>query len=229
VSTGPILVIEDEEVLAESIGRNLEREGLRVVAVTDGAKAMPALRSQRPALVILDLMLPGIPGLDLCRLIRQESTVPILILTARDREADRVAGLECGADDYVTKPFSMRELISRVRAQLRRAGMGAAREPEGLLMGGRVEMDIERHEVRVDGQSIDLPPKEFALLETLLRRRGRLVTREMLMAEVWGYTDLEDTRTLDVHIKRLRSKIEEDPTHPTLVKTVRGLGYKFDG
>jgi two-component system response regulator RegX3 len=177
--------------------------------------------------VILDLMLPKLSGLDVCRAIRAESEVPILILTAKDSEADKVTGLELGADDYVTKPFSMRELVSRVRAHLRRAAVPSSAAAEDLLRGGPVELDPDRHEAFVRGESIQLPPKEFELLELLLVRKGRLLTREFLIDEVWGLDYVGDTRTLDVHVKRLRQKIERDPHRPEHLVTVRGLGYRF--
>jgi two-component system response regulator RegX3 len=172
-------------------------------------------------------MLPELSGLDVCRQIRQISNVPIIMVTARDSEADKVSGLEIGADDYVTKPFSVRELVSRVRAQLRREAMAAGTATTTMLKGGPVELDPERHEVRIRGALVPLPPKEFALLEVLLRRKGRLLTRDHLIAEIWGADYFGDTKTLDVHVKRLRQKIEEDPHEPTHLVTVRGLGYRF--
>ncbi len=225
-----ILVVEDEPALADTLRYNLEREGFAVTVAPDGRRGLERFREERPSLVILDLMLPEVPGLDVCRLIRAESDVPIIILTAKDSEADKVAGLELGADDYVTKPFSVRELVSRVRANLRRARPrepAPAGEPEEILEVGPVRMDLARHEVRVRGEPVELPPKEFELLEALLRRPGRLLTRERLIDEVWGPDYFGDTRTLDVHVKRLRRKIEEDPHRPAHLVTVRGLGYKF--
>ena len=182
-----------------------------------------------PELVILDLMLPELSGLDVVRSIRQESTVPIIIVTAKDSEADKVTGLELGADDYVTKPFSVRELVSRVRAHLRRARMTRAARTGGGPVGGPVEMDVGRHEVRVSGATVPLPPKEFQLLELFLRRQGRLLTRDFLIEEVWGRDYVGDTKTLDVHVKRIRQKIERDPHEPQHLLTVRGLGYKYAG
>jgi two-component system response regulator RegX3 len=222
-----ILIIEDERSLADTVRYNLERDGFAVTVADDGEQGLERFRAERPALVILDLMLPRLSGLDVCRIIRRESEVPIIMLTAKDTEADKVAGLELGADDYVTKPFSMRELVSRVRANLRRAGIGRAAPFEEVVVGGPVEMDVARHEVRIRGTPADLPPKEFELLETLLRRRGRLLTRDFLIDTVWGPGYFGDTKTLDVHIKRLRQKIEADPHHPEYLVTVRGLGYKF--
>jgi two-component system response regulator RegX3 len=222
-----ILLIEDERSLAESIRYNLEREGFAVTTASDGEAGLERFRSGSPGLVILDLMLPKLSGFDVCRAIRRESDVPIIMLTAKDSEADKVAGLELGADDYVTKPFSVRELVSRVRANLRRAGMNRDAGSEDVLSVGPVEMNVVRHEVRIRGTHADLPPKEFDLLETFLRRRGRLLTRDFLIEAVWGSDYFGDSKTLDVHVKRLRQKIEGDPHHPKHLVTVRGLGYKF--
>jgi two-component system response regulator RegX3 len=222
-----ILIVEDEESLSDSVRYNLEREGYSVVVARDGRAALEAFRSQRSALVILDLMLPEVSGLDVCRAIRAESDVPIIMVTAKDSEADKVTGLELGADDYVTKPFSVRELVSRVRANLRRTAMRAVATLDDTVNGGTVEMDVARHEVRVQGEVVAFPPKEFELLETFLRRKGRLLTRDFLIEEVWGPDYFGDTKTLDVHVKRLRRKIEHDPHRPAHLVTVRGLGYKF--
>ena len=224
-----ILVVEDEESLAESIRYTLEQEGFTVTVAVDGRKAIERFRSDHPDLVILDLMLPELSGLDVCRLIRQESNVPIVMVTAKDSEADKVAGLELGADDYVTKPFSIRELVSRVRAHLRRALMQEPVATEEMLNAGPIEMDVAKHEVRVGEGLVAFPPKEFELLEAFLRRRGRLLTREFLIEEIWGHDYVGDTKTLDVHVKRIRQKIEHDPHDPELLLTVRGLGYKFVG
>jgi two-component system response regulator RegX3 len=223
-----ILIVEDEQPLADTVRYNLEREGYAVVVASDGRGALERFRADRPALVILDLMLPELSGLDVCRAIRSESDVPIIVVTAKDSEADKVTGLELGADDYVTKPFSVRELVSRVRANLRRAGSGAAAATtEDVLTGGKVRMDIPRHEVTVAGETVALPPKEFELLEVFLRRKGRLLTRDFLIEAVWGHDYFGDTKTLDVHVKRLRRKIEIDPHRPEHLVTVRGFGYKF--
>ena len=223
-----ILIVEDEESLADSIRYNLEREGFSVDVAADGRRALERFRESPANLVILDLMLPEVSGLDVCRTIRTESSVPIIMVTAKDAEADRVSGLELGADDYVTKPFSMRELISRVRANLRRVRMAEpAASNEDVLQGGPVELDVGRHEAKVRGETVPFPPKEFELLETLLRRKGRLLTRDLLIDEVWGSDYFGDTKTLDVHVKRIRKKIEEDPHSPVHLVTVRGLGYKF--
>jgi two-component system, OmpR family, response regulator RegX3 len=230
VATEPaarILIVEDEESLADSVRYNLEREGYVAVVAADGRRALERFRADPPALVILDLMLPEVSGLDVCRTIRAESDVPIIIVTAKDGEADKVTGLELGADDYVTKPFSIRELVSRVRANLRRSKMRAVVAQDDSLAGGGIEMDVVRHEVRVGGKLIAFPPKEFELLEAFLRRKGRLLTREFLIEEVWGPDYFGDTKTLDVHVKRLRRKTEQDPHDPAHLQTVRGLGYKF--
>jgi two-component system, OmpR family, response regulator RegX3 len=224
-----ILVVEDEESLADTVRYNLEREGYAVAVASDGRKALDRFRTEGPSLVILDLMLPEMSGLDVCRQIRQISNVPIIMVTAKDSEADKVSGLELGADDYVTKPFSVRELVSRVRAHLRRAGMRDAEPEEDVLNGGPVSLDVARHEVLIRGQAVGFPPKEFELLEAFLRRPGRLLTRDFLIEEVWGAGYFGDTKTLDVHVKRLRKKVEQDPHQPKHLVTVRGLGYKFVG
>jgi two-component system response regulator RegX3 len=222
--------VEDETSLADSIRYNLERDGFAVDVARDGRQALERFREAGPDLVILDLMLPEVTGLDVCRAIRLESSVPVIMVTAKDTEADRVAGLELGADDYVTKPFSMRELVSRVRANLRRVRMDDPQgEPDEVVAGGPVELDVARHEARVRSEAVAFPPKEFDLLETFLRRKGRLLTRDFLIDMVWGSDYFGDTKTLDVHVKRIRRKIEEDPHHPVHLVTVRGLGYKFVG
>jgi len=224
-----VLIVEDEPALSDSIRYGLEREGYECTVIADGSRAVEFVRSWRPDLVLLDLMLPGMPGADVCREIRRTGRVPVVMVTAKDTEADKVVGLEMGADDYITKPFSMRELIARVRAVLRRAGVTPeVEERPTAVAAGPVEMDTDRHEVRVRGSVIELPPKEFALLEVLLRRAGKLMTREALITQVWGDDYYGDTRTLDVHIKRLRSKIEDDPADPRHLRTVRGLGYRFE-
>jgi two-component system, OmpR family, response regulator RegX3 len=226
-----ILLVEDEDALADSVRYNLEREGCSVTHARDGRSALDSFRASPPSLVVLDLMLPEMSGLDVCRAIRAESDVPIIILTAKDSEADKVTGLELGADDYVTKPFSMRELVSRVRANLRRVRSSPSPPLDGddVISAGPVQMDVGRHEVSVRGAAVAMPPKEFELLETFLRRTGRLLTREFLIETVWGPDYFGDTKTLDVHVKRLRQKIEGDPHHPAHLLTVRGLGYKFVG
>jgi len=226
--SGPlVLLVEDEPALAETVAYSLRQEGMTVSVARDGEQAMDRFRLERPSLVLLDLMLPRLSGFDVCRLIRSESSVPIVIITAKDAEADKVAGLELGADDYVTKPFSIRELVSRVRAHLRRAGMAEVVASQRPMTGGPIVLDAARHEATVRGASVAFTPKEFELLEAFLTAKGRLLTREFLIREVWGADYFGDTKTLDVHVKRLRQKIEEDPHRPRHILTVRGLGYKF--
>jgi two-component system response regulator RegX3 len=223
-----ILVVEDEPGLAESVRYALDTEGFDVMVAESGLGGLEAARVNQPDLVLLDLMLPGMSGLDVCRQIRTASDVPIIMLTAKDAESDKVAGLELGADDYVTKPFSMRELVARVRAHLRRATKsGVLSDSNEVLRGGPIELDIDAHQARVEGVAIDLRPKEFELLESLMRRKNRLAARHTLIDEVWGPSYFGDTKTLDVHIKRLRHKLEPDPAVPAHIVTVRGLGYKF--
>ncbi len=224
-----VLIVEDEPALADSIRYGLEREGYECTVLSDGLRAVEFVRSWRPDIVLLDLMLPGLPGTDVCREIRRIGQVPIVMVTAKDAEADKVLGLELGADDYITKPFSMRELVARVRAVLRRGSPVVEVEDKATsISAGPVVIDTERHEVRVRETIVELPPKEFALLEVLVRRVGKLMTREALISQVWGEDYYGDTRTLDVHVKRLRAKIEEDPRNPAHLRTVRGLGYRFE-
>jgi len=222
-----ILVVEDEESYSDPLSYLLRREGYDVVVAATGPAALAQFDSNGADLVLLDLMLPGLSGVDVCRRLRQRSSVPVIMLTAKDSEIDKVVGLEIGADDYVTKPYSSRELLARVKALLRRLA-----EPEELLSptleAGPVRMDVERHTVTVGGVSTPLPLKEFELLEMLLRNAGRVLTRIQLMDRVWGSDYVGDTKTLDVHIKRLRAKIEPDPATPRHIVTVRGLGYKFE-
>lgn len=231
-----ILVVEDEESYREPLTYQLEREGYDVVAVASGTEALDAYDAQQPDLVLLDLMLPGLSGTEVCRELRVRGNVPVIMLTAKDGEIDKVVGLELGADDYVTKPYSFRELLARMRAVLRRhQGSPAAETPdssqsaddEQVLAAGPVRMDVERHIVTVNAQAVAFPLKEFDLLEYLLRNAGRVLTRGQLIDRVWGSDYVGDTKTLDVHIKRIRAKIEDDPGNPNLVLTVRGLGYKF--
>ena len=223
-----VLVVEDEESFRDALGFMLRKEGFEVLAVDNGHAALDAFRKQDPDLILLDLMLPGVNGTEVCRTIRQTSSVPIIMLTAKDTEIDKVVGLELGADDYVTKPFSSRELVARIRAVLRR-GSDTAEAAEGtVLEAGPVRMDVERHAVTIGGDRISLPLKEFDLLEFLLRNAGRVLTREQLIDRVWGSNYVGDTKTLDVHVKRLRTKIEPDPSAPKHLVTVRGLGYKFE-
>jgi two-component system, OmpR family, response regulator RegX3 len=223
-----ILIIEDEPGLAESVRYALESEGFEVTVAATGFSGLDLARRSSPDLVLLDLMLPEMSGLDVCRQIRLSSDVPIIMLTAKDSEADKVTGLELGADDYMTKPFSMRELIARVRAHLRRAAKsGVLAESNEVLRGGPIELDIDAHITRVGGDEVELRPKEFELLESLMRRKNRLAARHTLIDEVWGPSYFGDTKTLDVHIKRLREKLEADSSRPRHIVTVRGLGYKF--
>jgi two-component system response regulator RegX3 len=223
-----VLLVEDEIGLAESVRYGLESEGFDVLVAVTGLAGLEAARSHSPDVILLDLMLPGMSGLDVCREIRSFSDAPIVMLTAKTAESDKVAGLELGADDYMTKPFSMRELVARVRAQLRRVSRtGLLSDVNEVLRGGPVEMDIDAHVVRVDGVEKEMRPKEFELLESLMRRKDRLAARHTLIDEVWGPSYFGDTKTLDVHIKRLRQKIEADPARPRHIVTVRGLGYKF--
>lgn len=222
-----ILVVEDEPSIAEPLVFMLEREGFEIEHVADGKLAVESFKRRGADLVILDLMLPGLSGTEVCKEIRTTSTVPIVMLTAKDGEIDKVLGLELGADDYITKPFSARELVARVRAVLRRVGV----EPELLpsaVEAGPVRIDVERHHVTVRGKAVQLPLKEFDLLELLVRNSGRVLTRGQLLERVWGADYYGDTKTLDVHVKRLRSKIEENPGTPVHLLTVRGLGYRFE-
>jgi two-component system response regulator RegX3 len=222
-----VLIVEDEDTIADAVRYGLERAGFRCSVASDGIAALERFEDEGPDLVLLDLMLPGMAGEDVCRAIRRDAQTPLIILSAKDSEVDRILGLELGADDYITKPFSPRELVARVRSVLRRWASDATDKRASLVRAGPIDFDPERHEVRIRGSVTSFPPKEFALLECLLRRRGRLCTREWLISTVWGFDYVGDTRTLDVHVKRLRSKLEEDARHPTLLQTVRGLGYKL--
>ena len=222
-----IMVVEDEPSLVEALEFGLSHEGFDVVASQDGREALALFERERPDLVLLDVMLPGMPGTEVCKRIRSSSSVPIIMLTAKDSEIDKVVGLELGADDYVTKPFSMRELAARVRAVLRRGGEWDTPDLTAALEVNGVRMDPERYEVTVRGEHVDLPPKEFTLLELLLRNAGRVLTRDLIIDRVWGSDYVGDTKTLDVHVKRLRSRIEQQPHEPQLILTVRGVGYKF--
>ena len=222
-----VLIVEDEPDLADPLAYLLRREGYEVETAEDGALALTAFRERGADIILLDLMLPGMPGTEVCRQVRTASQVPIIMLTAKDSEVDIVVGLELGADDYVTKPYSTRELLARMRAVLRRR-VDASDSDEGVLEAGSVRMDVERHSVAVNGAEISMPLKEFELLELLLRNAGRVLTRGQLIDRVWGADYFGDTKTLDVHIKRIRSKIEPDPAQPTMLVTVRGLGYRFE-
>lgn len=222
-----ILVVEDEESLSEPLAFLLGREGFEVQVADNGIDAVTEFERNGADLVLLDVMLPGQSGMEVCKQIRAVSAVPIIMLTAKDSEIDKVLGLELGADDYVTKPYSSRELIARVRAVLRRQ-QETEEVSTNTVESGPVRMDIERHVVTVAGENIAMPLKEFELLEMLLRNAGRVLTRAQLIDRVWGSDYVGDTKTLDVHVKRLRSKIEPDPSNPQFVVTVRGLGYKFE-
>ncbi|GAY08955.1 response regulator transcription factor [Pseudonocardia sp. N23] len=225
-----VLIVEDEESFADPLAFLLRKEGFTAAVATTGQSALEEFDRNGADIVLLDLMLPGMSGTDVCRSLRSRSAVPVIMVTARDSEIDKVVGLELGADDYVTKPYSARELIARIRAVLRRGGEGG---PEvegggGVLEAGPVRMDVDRHVVSVGGADVALPLKEFDLLEYLLRNVGRVLTRGQLIDRVWGADYVGDTKTLDVHVKRLRSKVEVDPSAPRHLLTVRGLGYKFD-
>ncbi|MFK0403661.1 response regulator [Microbacterium sp. NPDC090225] len=223
-----ILLVEDEPDLADPLAYLLRREGYEVEIAEDGPTALTAFRERGADIVLLDLMLPGMPGTEVCRQIRSSSAVPIIMLTAKDSEVDIVVGLELGADDYVTKPYSSRELLARMRAVLRRVVQADSELDERVLDGGRVSLDIDRHTVSVAGQLINMPLKEFELLEVLMRNAGRVLTRGQLIDRVWGSDYFGDTKTLDVHIKRIRSRIEVNPSEPVMLVTVRGLGYRFE-
>jgi two-component system response regulator RegX3 len=222
-----VLVVEDEESFSDALSYMLRKEGYEVAVASNGHDAIDDFDRNGADLVLLDLMLPGVPGTEVCRSIRQRSNVPVIMLTAKDSEIDKVVGLELGADDYVTKPYSSRELLARIKAVLRRLS-----EPEEMLPttleSGPVRMDVERHVVTVRGEQVSFPLKEFELLEMLLRNTGRVLTRMQLIDRVWGSDYVGDTKTLDVHIKRLRAKVESDPAVPRHILTVRGLGYKFE-
>jgi two-component system response regulator RegX3 len=223
-----VLVVEDEESFSDALSYMLRKEGFEVSVAPTGTSALTQFDRTGADIVLLDLMLPEMSGTEVCRQLRQRSAVPIIMVTARDSEIDKVVGLEIGADDYVTKPYSPRELVARIRAVLRRQGAEAAEVTTPTLAAGPVRMDVERHVVTVDGASVQLPLKEFELLELLLRNAGRVLTRGQLIDRVWGADYVGDTKTLDVHVKRLRSKVEPEPSAPRYIVTVRGLGYKFE-
>ena len=222
-----VLVVEDEESFSDALSYMLRREGFEVAIAATGPDALTQFDRAGADLVLLDLMLPGLSGTEVCRTLRQRSNVPVIMLTARDSEIDKVVGLELGADDYVTKPFSSRELVARIRAVLRRRGEAEDLTP-ATLEAGPVRMDVDRHVVTVSGEHVPMPLKEFDLLELLLRNAGRVLTRSQLIDRVWGADYVGDTKTLDVHVKRLRAKLEPDPANPRYLVTVRGLGYKFE-
>ena len=222
-----ILIVEDEASFSEALAFLLTKEGFEISVAEDGRQALDMFSAQGADLILLDLMIPVVSGVEVCRSIRTQSQVPIIMLTAKDAEIDKVVGLELGADDYVTKPYSSRELIARVRAVLRRQGDEDS-VVDGILEAGPVRMDVERHKVTINGSDAAFPLKEFELLEFLVRNSGRVLTRSQLIDRVWGSDYFGDTKTLDVHIKRLRAKIEADPANPVFIQTVRGLGYKFE-
>jgi two-component system response regulator RegX3 len=222
-----ILIVEDEPSLSDPLSFLLQREGYETEIAGDGRAALTSFDRAGADLVLLDLMLPGLPGTEVCRELRTRSNVPIIMLTAKDSEVDIVVGLELGADDYVTKPYSSRELLARIRAVLRRR-TDLEVDDDGVVEVGAVRMDVERHSVAVEGREVNMPLKEFELLELLLRNAGRVLTRGQLIDRVWGSDYFGDTKTLDVHIKRIRSKIEQNPSEPERLVTVRGLGYRFE-
>ncbi len=223
-----ILVVEDEETLSEAIAFLLSKEGFDVSVAATGPEAVELFDKNGADLILLDLMLPGLSGTEVCRQIRTKSSVPIIMLTAKDSEIDKVVGLEIGADDYVTKPYSSRELIARIRAVLRRGELQDAADDGSILEVGPVRMDTDRHVISVNSEQVSIPLKEFELLEFLMRNAGRVLTRIQLIDRVWGSDYVGDTKTLDVHIKRLRAKIEKDPANPEFIQTVRGMGYKME-
>jgi two-component system alkaline phosphatase synthesis response regulator PhoP len=228
---GTIAIVEDEANIVELVKYNLDREGYRTISANNGRRGLELVKQELPDLVILDLMLPELDGISVCKQLRsdaQTKAIPIIILTAKSEEADRVLGLEMGADDYVTKPFSPRELVARVRAVLRRSGSVEEEEPE-VLENGMIRIDLRQHLVKVRGVEVDLTPKEFDFLKLLLLNPGRAFTREFLLEHLWGYEYFGDTRTVDVHVRRLRQKIENDPANPEYLETVRGVGYRFRG
>lgn len=233
MSDATVLVVEDEENILEALRYSLEREGYAVHTASDGEDGLNLARSSKPDLVILDVMLPKLDGFEVCRILRGETDVPIIMLTARGEEIDRIVGLELGADDYVTKPFSVREFMVRVRNMLRRAKattkMQAASDADDLLEAGNLEVDIASHIVRLDGAAVDMKPREFDLLALLVKNRGRVFSRDQVLQQLWGQDYYGDTRTVDVHVRWLREKIEEDPGKPKRLVTVRGVGYRFDG
>jgi len=231
LATHAILIVEDEENLLKALKYNFEREGYQVYTAEDGEAGLYSARQNKPDLVILDVMLPKLDGLEVCRILRSETSIPILMLTAKGEEIDRVLGLELGADDYVTKPFSMRELTARIRAMLRRSRMVPATSTDGeeVLKADDLQIDLVSHTAKLKGAILSLKPKEFDLLELLMANKGRAFTREQILNQLWGYDYFGDSRTVDVHVRWLREKIEEDPSSPKRIITVRGVGYRFEG
>ena len=232
MSKAKILVVEDEENILEAVRYSLEGQGYETLTAADGVAGLSLTRAERPDLVILDVMLPGMDGLEVCRAIRREHDMPVLLLTAKVEEIDRIVGLELGADDYITKPFSMRELMARVKAHIRRyrkSERAAADTAAGLLVSGNLEVDIAGHRVRLNGREMDLRPREFRLLTLFMQRIGRALTRDQVLETLWSQDYIGDARTVDVHVRWLREKIEVDPGRPTRIVTVRGVGYRFEG
>ncbi len=227
----PILIVEDDKTLLDVLKYNFAKEGYRVLTASDGVEALGVARKEHPDVIVLDVMLPQMSGFEVCRVLRKEMSTPILMLTARDEEVDRVVGLDIGADDYMTKPFSMRELMARVRALLRRSEMAETAAPAakaGIKIGD-IDIDTARHQVMLNGKLLNLTPKEFDLLLFLATNKGLVFSREQLLEKVWGFDYPGDTRTVDVHMRYLREKIEADPARPTRLLTVRGVGYKMEG
>ncbi|MEX1248784.1 MAG: response regulator transcription factor [Anaerolineales bacterium] len=229
-----ILIVEDDPAIREALSYNLGRDGYEVLAVGDGLEALKAARSSSPNLIVLDLMLPELDGFDVTRILRKESTVPILMLTARDDEIDRVLGLELGADDYLTKPFSMRELLARVKAMLRRVRLGkeeseVKEQRDKILASGNLQIDLSRHEAQMNNAVIELKPKEYDLLLFFIQNQGQVFSRDQLLEQVWGWEFSGGSRTVDVHVRWLRAKIEKHPEQPIRIITVRGVGYRFEG
>jgi DNA-binding response OmpR family regulator len=231
MATAKILVVEDDLNLLATLKYNLRQESYNVVTAIDGTEALEVARREKPGLIVLDVMLPKLSGFEVCRILRKETTVPILMLTAKDEEVDKIVGLEIGADDYMTKPFSMRELLARIRAMHRRAEMAKLQPASGetVLKIDDLEIDSARHQAFLKGAALELSPKEFDLLVFLARNKGIVFTREQLLEKVWGYDYAGDTRTVDVHIRWLRQKIESDPAKPKRLLTIRGTGYKLEG
>lgn len=228
MSEEKILIVDDEANIRELIGFNLKNEGYNIITAGDGITALKAIREEKPSLILLDLMLPGLNGFEVCKEVRKDrelSSTPIIILSAKDAEFDKVLGLELGADDYITKPFSVRELVARVKAVIRRTGPAA--ESKSVTFSN-ISVDFDNHEVKKEGKKIDLTLKEFNLLEILIKNKGRVMTRDFLLDKIWGYEYLGETRTVDVHIRHLRQKIEEDDKNPKIIETIRGVGYRFN-
>ena len=223
-----ILLVEDDTTLAETLRYNLEREGYAVISASDGVTALEYARQRQPDIVVLDVMLPRLDGFSVCRMLRKESSVPIIMLTARQDEVDRIAGLELGADDYLTKPFSVGELLARIRAILRRSDRAAATVQRDILHIGVIKLDVGSRRIWRDDSEIQLSQKEFDLLACLMRNRGLALSRDVLLERVWGFDYVGDGRTVDVHIRWLREKVEQDPSNPVYLQTVRGIGYRFD-